>query len=159
MATSKVTPDADEIVSEIEIAAPPERVFEALTDPKQVVQWWGEKGVYRCTRFESDLRPRGKWRAAGVDGHGNDFEVTGEYLEIDPPRVLACTWKATWTGDVQTTVRWELGATERGTRVRVRHSGLAAHSEIASAYRGWPRMLGWLRALAERGETVEDRSR
>lgn len=159
MATSKVTPDADEIVSEIEIAAPPERVFEALTDPQQVVRWWGEKGVYRCTRFESDLRPRGRWRATGVDGHGNDFEVTGEYLEVDPPRVLACTWKATWTGDVQTTVRWELEATGKGTRVRVRHSGLAAYPEIANAYRGWPRMLGWLRALVERGETVEDRSR
>lgn len=159
MATSKTTPNADEIVSEIEIAAEPGRVFEALVDPKQVVQWWGEKGVYRCTRFESDLRLGGKWRAAGVDGEGRDFEVSGEYLEIDRARALVVTWKATWTGDVQTTVRWELEAAGNGTRVRVRHSGLAAHPGIANAYRGWPRMLGWLQALVERGEAVEDRSR
>lgn len=159
MATSRTTPNADEIVSEMEIAAAPGRVFEALVDPKQVVQWWGEKGVYRCTRFESDPRVGGKWRATGVDGQGRDFEVSGEYLEIDRPRALEVTWKATWTGDVQTKVRWELEAVGSGTRVRVRHSGLAAHPEIANAYRGWPRMLGWLRGLVERGETVEDRSR
>jgi uncharacterized protein YndB with AHSA1/START domain len=40
MATAIVTPDQDAIVSEIEIAAPPERVFNALIDPAQLMQWW-----------------------------------------------------------------------------------------------------------------------
>lgn len=39
MTTSSATPDADVIVSEIYIAAPPERVFQALVDSKQVPQW------------------------------------------------------------------------------------------------------------------------
>ena len=34
-----VTTDQDAIVSEIYIAANPERVFQALVDPAQVVQW------------------------------------------------------------------------------------------------------------------------
>jgi hypothetical protein len=29
--------------------------------------------------------------------------------------------------------------------------------ELANAYSGWPRILGWLQGLLERGETVEDR--
>ena len=33
MSTKGVTPEQDEIVSEMHIAAPPERVFKALTDP------------------------------------------------------------------------------------------------------------------------------
>ena len=57
-ATTEVTEDA--IISEIEIAAPPERVFQALVDPDQVVEWWGQQGVYRCTEFNADVRAGGK---------------------------------------------------------------------------------------------------
>jgi uncharacterized protein YndB with AHSA1/START domain len=157
MATPETAPNADEIVSEIQIGAPPERVFQALVDPSQVVKWWGQTGIYRCTEFQCDLRPGGKWISAGKDGEGRRFEISGEYLEVDPPRLLIQSWMATWTGDVVTTVRWELEPAQKGTLVRIRHSGLAAHPEIAKSYRGWPRMLGWLQALLERSETIDDR--
>lgn len=157
MATSKSTPDSDAIITQIHIAAPPERVFQALVDPKQVVQWWGQIGIYRCTEFHNDLRAGGELRCIGVDGQRNRFEIVGEYLEIDAPRLLVYTWVATWTGDVKTTIRWELEARDKGTLVTIRHSGFAAHPELAQNYRGWPRMLGWLQALLERGETVDDR--
>jgi uncharacterized protein YndB with AHSA1/START domain len=60
MATSRVTPDADAIESEVRIAAPAERVFDALVDSAQVPQWWGQEGIYRCTEFHADLRAGGK---------------------------------------------------------------------------------------------------
>jgi uncharacterized protein YndB with AHSA1/START domain len=133
-------------------------VFEALVDPEQVVKWWGQGGVYRCTEFHSDVRRGGKWRSAGMDGQGHGFQVVGGYLEVDPPHLLVYTWVASWTGDVKTVVRWELEPTNQGTLVRIRHSGLAAYPDMAQSYRGWPRMLGWLQALLERGETVDDRN-
>jgi hypothetical protein len=34
---------------------------------------------------------------------------------------------------------------------------LLALPELTQAYRGWPRMLTWLQALLEKGETVEQR--
>lgn len=151
------TTDQDAIVSEIFVDARPERVFQALTDPAQVPQWWGQEGVYRCTKFNSDLRVGGEWRSLGVGPDGGDFFITGEYLEIDPPRLLVQSWVASWTGDAKTTVRWELVPTGQGTLVRLRHSGLAAYPEIAQSYRGWPRMLGWLQAFLEKGETVDMR--
>jgi uncharacterized protein YndB with AHSA1/START domain len=157
MSTAKPTPDANEIVSEVHIAAPPERVFQALVDPKQVVQWWGQAGIYRCTEFQSDLRVGGKWRCGGLDGQGHNFEITGEYLAVDPPCLLLTSWVSSWTGAVKTAVRWELEPTTEGTLVRIRHSGFASHPEIAQNYRGWPRMLGWLQALLERGESVDTR--
>lgn len=147
----------DEILAELEMAAPPERVFHALTDPAQVVKWWGQKGIYRCTKFETDLRVGGKWRCGGIDGQDRNFEISGTYLELDPPRLISTTWIATWTGDVQTTVRWELQPSAKGTLVRIRHSGLAAHPQLVQSYRGWPRMLGWLQALVDRGVTADDR--
>jgi uncharacterized protein YndB with AHSA1/START domain len=158
VATMTVTPDRDAIISEIYIAASPERVFQALVDPQQVVQWWGQAGIYRCTEFEGDPRPGGKWRSAGDGGDGGQFTVEGEYFEVDAPRVLAYSWVASWTGDVRTTVRWELEPRSNGTLVRIRHSGLAAHPEVAQSYRGWPRMLGWLQVYIEKGETVAMRA-
>jgi uncharacterized protein YndB with AHSA1/START domain len=154
---SRLTPDNDTLVSEIEIAAPPERVFNALIDPRQVLSWWGKTGMYRCTDFTADARIGGKWRSAGEGMDGAPFHVHGEYVEFDPPRLLAYTWVASWTGDVQTTVRWELEPAAKGTGVRILHSGLAEHPELAQSYRGWPMILGWVRAYLETGETVESR--
>jgi hypothetical protein len=41
--------------------------------------------------------------------------------------------------------------------VPIRQSGFAARREVAQGYKGWPRALGWLQALLERGETAPDR--
>ena len=149
----------DAVTAEIEIAAPPERVFQALIDPAQVPEWWGGEGagqVYRCTKFEADPRVGGKWRSTGVTSNGS-FEVSGEFLELDPPRVLSYSWVASWTGAAKTTVRWELIPTQNGTLLRLHHSGLAAYPEIARAYQGWPRMLEWLQRYLENGETTAKR--
>ena len=54
MATIAVTPDQDAILAEIHIAAPPERVFQAISDPNQVKNWWGQKGKYHHTDAQSD---------------------------------------------------------------------------------------------------------
>lgn len=160
MATASIAPDGDAIVSEIHIAAPPEDVFRALVDPELVVKWWGGQGAeqsFLCTHFESDLRTGGRWRSSGVDGQGRPFEAAGEYVEVDPPRLLVQTWVASWTAQVKTTVRWELKSSGDGTMVRHQHSGLATHPEVKKSFRGWPRILGWLQAFVEKNETANDR--
>jgi len=160
MASSTYSPDSDAIVNEIYIGAPPERVFQALVDPAQVVAWWGGEGEgqsFRCTHFQCDLRPGGKWQSRGFDARGQPFEVAGQYVEVVPPRLLVHTWVASWTSAVTTTVRWELEPIGQGTLVRHRHSGFSAHPELARSFRGWPKMLAWLRALLESGETAADR--
>jgi uncharacterized protein YndB with AHSA1/START domain len=55
-----------------------------------------------------ELRVGGAWKGIGVDGNGRQFELKGEYLELDPPRILSSTWVASWTGSAKTKVRWEL---------------------------------------------------
>jgi uncharacterized protein YndB with AHSA1/START domain len=125
-----------------------------------VVKWWGGQGAgqsFRCTHYQCDLHAGGTWRSTGFDGQGRPFEATGEYVEVDPPRLLVQTWVASWAAQVKTVVRWELQPTDKGTLLRHRHSGLAAHAEVKMSLRGWPRILGWLQAFVEKGETVEDR--
>jgi uncharacterized protein YndB with AHSA1/START domain len=81
-ATMRVTSDQDELVSEIHIAAPSERVFQALIDPQQVVQWWGQASMYRCTEFSADLRPEAGGAARGWEDRTASF------------RSLARLWKS-----------------------------------------------------------------
>ena len=80
MATATVTPAQDAVVAEIFIAAPPERVFHAITDPQQMPKWWGQPGLYRVTEWQGDLRPGGKWSSVGVGADGASFRVEGEYV-------------------------------------------------------------------------------
>jgi len=172
MATATVTPDQDTVLAEIFIAAPPERVFQAITDPAQMPQWWGQRDLYRITEWKNDLRVGGKWSSVGVKGaDGSSFRVEGEYLEVDPPRRLVHTWTSSYLGDFKTVVYWDLEPHSvhglhpsgprkagTGTLVRLRHEGFAGHPQQAAGHGdGWKRVFGWMQAYLERGETVDTR--
>lgn len=153
MATTAVAIDQDVVTSEVFIAATPERVFQALTDKHQIPEWWGRPGAHITTGWEGDVRKGGRWRHSGESATGDAFEVIGEYLDVDPPHHLSQTWKATWTGDLVTTVDFTLEATARdgrqGTLLSVRHSGFASWGKAASHDEGWKRVFGWLREYLE----------
>ena len=171
MATVTVTPDQNVVVAEIFIAAPPARVFEAITDPSQTPKWWGQQGLYRITECKADLRPGGKWSSTGVGADGKPFVVEGEYVELDPPRLLVQTWNPSWAHPLKTVVRWELEPTDvhglhpsgprragTGTLVRLRHEGFAGAPAAAAGHaEGWKRVLGWLHGFLEKGETADTR--
>lgn len=173
MATISITPDQNTIIGEIFIAAPPARVFEAITDPSQMPQWWGQHGIHRLSEWKADLRPGGKWSTTGTHADGTPFTIDGEYLEVDPPRLLVHTWNPSWNGPLTTVVRWELEPhavhglhptgpkkAGTGTLLRVRQEGFAsAPAHLVGHGDGWKRVLGWLQGFLERGETVEDRSK
>jgi uncharacterized protein YndB with AHSA1/START domain len=171
MATVAITPDQDVVTGEIFIAAPPARVFEAISDPNQTRRWWGQDSMYRITDTQADVRVGGKWFSEGVGKDGKTFRIDGEYLEVDPPRLLVHTWIASWTGAIKTIVRWELepqsvhglhpNGPQRagtGTLVRIRQEGFAGNPEAAAGHsEGWKRVLEWLLAYVEKGETVDTR--
>ena len=67
-------------------AAPPVAVYRAHTVPELIQTWMlGPEGwsMPVCT---SDARPGGKIRYEWTDGKGNGFFLTGEYVELEPPR-------------------------------------------------------------------------
>ena len=145
-----VTPDQDAVVTQIEIAAPPARVFEAITDPKQQAVWWGSEPTTDLRVFEMEARLGGRWRFHGVGRDGlavngvSDFHAHGEIIEYDPPRVLAYTWIANWHDqpDARTVVRWEVVPAGTGSLVKVTHSGLRQLAVARKDYTGgWPGVL------------------
>ncbi len=158
MATVTVTPDNDAILGEVLVAAPPDRVYQALTDPTQVSKWWGQEGRYRLTDHHADVRPGGAWRSVGVGADGKSFSTGGEFLEVAPPRLLVYTWLADWDGGTKSTVRFELVPSNQGTLVKLRHSGFAAQPATGKHYSGgWPTVLTWMKSFVEKGETIESR--
>jgi uncharacterized protein YndB with AHSA1/START domain len=133
-------PDSDDtIVLDIEIAAPPDRVFEALTDPHQLGEWWSME--QEPVSWELDLRVGGRWRAVGSDETCGEWVLSGEVLELDPPRVLAYSWSEHSASKrlEGTLVRYVLTPTTSGTRLRLTHSGFGDAVKARDEYRrGWP---------------------
>ena len=131
----------------VEVAASPEKVFHALTDPNELEQWWGSRDVYQTFGWVSDLRPGGE-RSCQARSPGREelSTVRGEYLVIQPPKLLEFTWLASWEpGSSPTKVRIELDPVPAGTRVTVVHSGLGDEKKRTDGYAdGWSRVLGWL---------------
>jgi uncharacterized protein YndB with AHSA1/START domain len=135
------------ILATVDIAAPPERVYRALTDPREILRWWGSDDMYRTTSWTSDLRVHGRWRAEGKGADGHAFSVQGEFIELDPPHTLVQTWQPDWDAGAVTTLTYRLAAIEGGTRLTVRHEGFAGRPEsCANHAQGWEHVLGWLTA-------------
>jgi uncharacterized protein YndB with AHSA1/START domain len=79
MRSSRIAPDQEAIVVEVEVTVPPERVFRALIDPAQL--WWGD-----------DICQTSVCVVNGV----SDFKAYGEITECDPPRAPTYTWLGNW---------------------------------------------------------------
>jgi uncharacterized protein YndB with AHSA1/START domain len=154
-----VTPDQDAVVCEVEIAAPAEKIFQALTSSDMLMQWWnGEGGPCQVDLWEIEPRVGGRMRHAAHDPTGqmkvngvSEFKIEGEVTECDPPRVLAYTWRANFHPNPKhdTLVRWELTPRPGGTHVKVTHSRLSAIAQGPGYAEGWPGVVAALSIFAE----------
>lgn len=159
MTASKPTIDQDSVACEIEIAARPEQVFQALTEEKQLTIWWGAEPSIDLIKFNMQGRAGGKYvyECAAKPGadmgpvgevlkrNGADhFICHGEVLECVPPRLLVWSWIANWHEHPKqvTVVRWDLKPTAKGTLVRVTHSNLSNEPVSRKDYgQGWKGVL------------------
>ncbi len=133
-----------DVVVERFIRATPQRVFEALTNPKDLERWF-------FTEATTDPRQGGgykmTWRS-NTDS-ANDHVRIGRYLEFIPGQKLVFEWASTKDGgdcgDLAhvgpTIVTITLAAENDGTRLRLVHSGWK-HDERTRASRnshndGW----------------------
>ncbi len=156
MTDHKTIPNSDVVRAEIYIAAPPSRVFKALTDANELARWFRSPEC-PVKLWEMDARPGGRYgyatEKASVTVNGvSEFECHGDIVEMDPPRLLVYSWIANWHLDqsLRTVVRWELTPVAGGTRVVVTHSGLASEEAARKDYSGgWPGVLEMLKKFTE----------
>ncbi|HEV7172584.1 SRPBCC family protein [Pedococcus sp.] len=85
-----VTRDGKQLVITRSFAAPAALVYEAMTNPDHIRQWWGA-GHGEVTTCEVDLRVGGRWHFAMVTPGGDEVSFSGEYQELDPPHRIVHT--------------------------------------------------------------------
>lgn len=85
------TPSDREIRMSRLFDAPRHLVFEAMSKPEHIREWWGRLGDgYSVPVCEVDLRPGGRWRFVNRHPHG-DAAFHGVYREITPPERIVFT--------------------------------------------------------------------
>ena len=120
------------------VQAPPLRVFEAMTDPNQVADWWGPEG-FTCPEVIFDVRVGGAYRIAMQPPEGEPFHLSGEYLEVQPPSRLANTfrWEPPDPDDRETVARLTLHARDGATEVALTQGPFATDARRELHKAGW----------------------
>ena len=121
------------------LEAPRERIFRALTDPAELVKWWGPSG-FTTPQIEVELRVGGGYRFGMQPPDGELFNLAGEFLEIDPPSMLAYTfrWEEPDPDDRETVVRLSLETTAAGvTELSLSQGRFATEARWALHRDGW----------------------
>ena len=138
---------AFELVLERVINAPRARVFEAWTQPAQMVEWFAPK-PYKLIIDKMDFRPGGSFSMAMRGPDGKDFPFTGTYREIVPPAKLSWTGEfASGPADQMTTVvTFEEQGQETRLHVRQTFHVMTPMIEMATkgAEQGWTMTLDQL---------------
>jgi uncharacterized protein YndB with AHSA1/START domain/predicted transcriptional regulator len=135
-----------EKVFEIYIKTTPERLWEAIINPKMRATY--SFGVVVTSDFTAGSTYSGQ-------GHGNMTIIEGEILEVDPPKKLVQSFRASWSDDVKaegtSRVTWEITPVADSCRLVVTHDQLREHAS-EELYGGWPMILSGLKTLLETGE-------
>ncbi len=126
------------------IKAPRERVFEAWTDPENILRWFRTDASHLLSA-KTDARVGGKYlfvSSGGCTGTGDTpKEIGGVYKEIKKPSKLVFTWQ--WLnnpngpGDGETTVTVDLTEVQGGTQLTLTHDGFATEQSRDGHNAGW----------------------
>ncbi len=84
-------PNELEIVTTREFDAPLELVFDVLTKPEHVRNWFAPF-TDEVTECSIDLRVGGNYHQVFVTQDGTECSFRGTYLEVEPPTRIVATW-------------------------------------------------------------------
>ena len=133
-----------DILQDFPIAVSPSRVYEAVSAPALLDQWWTLRSTGRAATgatYELDFGPGYFWKA--------------EVIRADPAAAFELRLTSADADWIGTTVGFELEATGDGTMVRFHHRGWSAenaHYRISNHC--WAAYLRILRRHLEHGESV-----
>jgi len=130
-------------------SAPPELVFDFLTRRRHLLDWWGPEGTSLPDENLDFTRP-GPWHSVMMNADGRRFKVSGEVVEVTPPRAVAFTWG--WHDEhddrgPESLVRIELHPVDSGTEFLLTHADLPSDDSSANHERGWTSSLAKLERL------------
>jgi uncharacterized protein YndB with AHSA1/START domain len=140
------------------VAAPRERVFQAMTQAEHLQRWFfpsidGEA----VPHAEVDLRVGGRYRIAMYRPDGDiTAMVGGSYHEVQPPEklVFSWAWEAPQADSSETLVTVELHDVQGGTQIIITHERFPGQTGQQEHTIGWNCALERFVLLMEAGETL-----
>lgn len=128
------------------IKAGQEKVFDAWTDPAQLVQWWGP-ATTTCPEAEVDLRVGGVIRIANKIDDGSIVWINGVFEEVTRPSRLIYSWLMGDSMPAPTRVTVEFKPHPEGTELTLTHDNFATQEVCDHHERGWHGCIDGLEAL------------
>lgn len=132
------------------IRTTPEKLWDALTKPEFMKQYWF--GMHQ----DSDWKPGSPWALRFTDGRAADL---GDIAEIDPPKRIVINWRNEFREDFKaegfTRCTMDLEPQGNAVKLTISHSIDRPESKIIGAVSGgWPKILSNLKSLLETGEVL-----
>ena len=133
------------------IKASPEKLFDAWTDPRLLLQWWGPEGT-TTPEYAFDVKVGGAWRTVMVDAAGDRRVCSGAYTVLERPNRLAFTWGWLQPDGMrghETVVDVRLSRVEGGTRMALTQKTFATAAQTGFHNQGWRSSLNKLERMFE----------
>lgn len=118
------------------------RVFEMISQPQNMVRWWGHDGMIIPEHDLNFSRP-GPWHSVMELPDGTRKMVSGEVTQVDPPRFIAFTWAWHDGGpggprgsETKVTIEITEAGDDRAT-MTLSHYGLTTDTARAGHTKGW----------------------
>jgi len=109
--TAEALVDRELVITRV-FDAPRELIWDAWTDPKQIVNWWGPRG-FTTTIRKMDVQPGGIWDYTMHGPDGTDFPSRAVFREVVKPSRIVYSLEGgkaddrtvqietTWTFEIQ----------------------------------------------------------
>lgn len=117
----------------------PERLFRAITQRSEVLEWWGHDGM-TLPDTALDFSREGPWHCEMLSPEGTRFRMQGHVTRVDPPRSVAFTW--TWhlpeaMRAPESHVTFTVTPAGAGARLTIDHRDLPDDDRAARQETGW----------------------
>ncbi|MGI3170210.1 SRPBCC family protein [Pseudooceanicola sp. C21-150M6] len=139
------------------------RLWRAVTEPVQLIQWLGPEGTY-IDDCDMDFRRTGPWFCVMVGKESGDrFHVSGQVTQVTPPEAgkgsLAFTWAwhdPSGRRGEESHVTFAVLETAAGARLRLIHRNLSGVDAAQSHSRGWVSTLRKLDFFLEPNASLQE---
>jgi uncharacterized protein YndB with AHSA1/START domain len=142
-------PTALETRNSVTIEAPIEKIWDAITTPTTIKQWFFGVDTESDWTEGSPIVHTGEWK-------GKPYEDKGTIVAIEPPRSLVHTHWSSFSGlpdseENYQTVTWTLTGRNGGTELTVSETNLPNEEMKSTSESSWQMVLRQLKDLLEKG--------